>query len=82
MKIGKLLSLLIDGMNTSIRWIEGIPFSNVENISFNEADVISLYALFASLLAVTQIRSFRRICITLTLLLTYTCYLTLTKISP
>ncbi len=79
--IGRLLSLLIDGMNTSIRWIEKLPLSNVENITFNGADVISLYALFASLLAVTQNRSFRRICITLSLLLTYTCYLTVTKIS-
>lgn len=80
-KVGKLLSLLIEGMNTVIRWIEKIPLSNVESISFNGADVILLYALFASLLAVIQARSFRRICIMLSLLLTYTCYSTLTKAS-
>lgn len=80
-KVGKLLSLLIEGMNTVIRWIEKIPLSNVESISFNGADVILLYALFASLLAVVQVRSFLRICIMLSLLLTYTCYSTLTKAS-
>lgn len=79
--VGKLLSLLIEGMNTAIRWIEKIPLSNVESISFNGADVVLLYALLASLLAVVQTRSFRRICVMLSLLLTYTCYSTLVKAS-
>ncbi|MBR4712189.1 MAG: ComEC/Rec2 family competence protein [Paludibacteraceae bacterium] len=77
--IGGLMSRLIGGMNASIRWLEGLPHSNVTNIGFDGMDVLLLYALLASLLAVMQDRSFHRICVMLSLLLTYTCYSTLTK---
>lgn len=77
--IGELMSHLIGGMNTSIRWLEGIPHSNVTSIAFSVIDVIWLYALLGGLIALLQMRSFRRISITLSILLTYTCYLALSK---
>jgi hypothetical protein len=77
--IGELLSHLIGGMNTSIRWLEGIPHSNVTSIAFSLIDVVWLYALLGGVIALLQTRSFRRISITLSLLLTYTCYLALSK---
>ena len=78
--IGSLLSGLIKGMNSSIRWLEGLPHSNVSGIAFGGIDVLLLYALLGSLLAVVQEQSFRRISILLSILLTYSCHLLVIKV--
>lgn len=77
--IAHLLQTVTSWMNQCIRWMEQLPHAAIKEIPYNGTDILLFYLILAALLATMKLRSFQRMTITLSLLLSYTTYLTILK---